>query len=259
MSATVPAVRLRTLGFRYPDGRATIDGVELDVAAGESVGIIGPNGAGKTTLIHLIAGLLAPSSGRVEIRGRALGAKDDRDLRREIGVVFQETEDQLFSPTVFEDVAFGPIHFALDGVPLGERVARALEKVGLGGFEDRVSHHLSSGERRRVALATVLACEPSILLLDEPTSGLDPRGRRELLGLLRGIDETLVVASHDLEFVLRTCARAVIVDGGRVAASDRTSAILADSTTLERHGLEAPLGLRGRSSEELDRLVRDDG
>ena len=251
---SVPAIRVHDLTFSYPDGRKAIDDVNLELAANESLGIVGPNGAGKTTLIHLIAGLHRAQSGGVEILGQRFGDRENTALRRHVGVVFQETEDQCFNPTVFEDVAFGPLNFGLQGKSIEERVADALRQVGLAGFEDRVPHHLSSGERRRVALAGVLSCEPSVLLLDEPTSGLDPRGRRELLELLGGMDQALLVASHDLEFVLRTCRRSILIDGGRVIADDPTAKLLADARALEQHGLEPPLGLRGLDREGLERM-----
>lgn len=255
---TDSAIRVRELSFSYPDGRKAIDDITLEIAVGESLGIIGPNGAGKTTLIHLIAGLHHPQSGGVEILGESFDGRKDAALRRRIGVVFQETEDQLFSPTVFDDVAFGPLNFGLDGTPIEKRVADALRQVGLTGFEDRVPHRLSNGERRRVALAGVLSYEPSVLLLDEPTSGLDPRGRRELIGLLHGMDQALLVASHDLEFILRTCRRSILIDAGRVVADGPTAALLADRESLDRHGLESPLGLRGLDRAAIEKLIADD-
>lgn len=251
----VEAIGAVDLRYAYPDGRVAVDGVTLSLGAGESLGLIGPSGAGKTTLILLLAGLLEAAAGMVRIFSAAFGGKDDAAVRRRIGLVFEETRDQLFSPTVFEDVAFGPLHFGLSRESMAARVAGALARVGLGGYEGRVPQHLSSGERRRAALATVLAYDPDILILDEPSSDLDPRGRRELIAHLKGTGQARIVASHDLEFVLRTCARTVVMEAGRIRADGPTVEILADGALLERHGLEAPLGLKGLGPEAIRGLL----
>lgn len=258
---TEPAIHTDSLAYAYPDGRQAVREVSLRVTPGESVGLVGPNGAGKTTLLLLLAGLLEPSAGDLRIFGKRFGKGDERSVRRHLGFVFQETEDQLFSPTVFDDVAFGILNFADDERSLEDEAVRAkvagtLAQVGLAGFEDRVPHHLSSGERRRVALATVLSYGPDVLILDEPSNDLDPRGRRELAVLLRSTSHARLVASHDLEFILRTCDRAVILEEGRVRADGPATRILADQALLEKHGLEIPLGLRGRGPEALAELLR---
>ncbi len=244
-----------SLAYAFPDGRQAIDGVSFRVAAGETVGLIGSNGAGKTTLIHLMAGLVEPTAGSVEVFGERLDGKGSRDARRRLGVVFQETEDQLFNATVFDDVAFGPLHWGLDAESARRQVEAALDEVGLNGFEDRVPQHLSSGERRRVALAGVLACRPDVLLLDEPTSDLDPRERRRLTSLLASTQQARIVASHDFEFVLCTCTRVLLLEAGRLCADGQAVDVLSDRALLEQHGLELPLGLRGLSADGLRRLI----
>jgi cobalt/nickel transport system ATP-binding protein len=249
------AITVSGLSYTYPDGRRAIDRVSFRLGAGESIGLIGPNGAGKTTLFHLIAGLLPPGEGSIRIFGKTFDGKDDARVRRHLGFVFQETEDQLFSPTVFDDVAFGPLNFGqpLEGVR--RQVAEALRQVGLEGFEERVPHHLSSGERRRVAIATVLSYRPDVLILDEPSSDLDPRGRRELVKLLRATSQARIIASHDLEFILRTCERVLVIDGGRLQAEGPTAEVLCNGSLLEAHGLLAPLGLRHLEPGELLALL----
>jgi len=256
---TAPAISARNIGFVYPDGRRALSGVTFTVARGESVGVIGPNGAGKTTLFQVLAGLYPPSEGELEVFGERLGPDLSpaaaRDLRRKIGLVFQSTEDQLFSPTVFDDVAFGPLNFGFPRGEARERVARSLLAVGLVGFEGRSPHHLSAGEARRVAIATVLAYDPEALILDEPTSDLDPRGRRELVGLLAKMEHARLIASHDLEFVARTCSRAILLEGGAVRADLPAAEALTDARLLETHGLEIPLGLKGLDAQGLRRLL----
>ncbi len=257
----VSAVSARGLGYVYPDGRRALEGVTFSAAPGEAVGIIGPNGAGKTTLFLLLSGLLDPSGGEVAIGGVPFGAAPlgvgaDRSLRRKIGLVFQTTDEQLFCPTVFDDVAFGPLNFDFPKSEVRERVARALDAVGMRGSEGRSSHHLSCGERRRVAIATVLSYDPEILILDEPTSDLDPRGRRELVSLLAGMRQTKIVASHDLEFVARTCTRAIVIAGGKIRGDLPAARAVTDAAFLEANGLEIPLGLRGLDAAGLEELLR---
>jgi len=239
-----PALEVTGLRFTYPDGREALRGVDLRVEAGERVALLGPNGAGKTTLtLHLI-GLLEPDAGTVTAGGVPLGPATVREVRRRVGVVFQDPDDQLFMPTVAEDVAFGPANLGLRGPELAERVAEALAAVGATDLADRAPHHLSGGERRRVAIASVLAMRPDVLVLDEPTSGLDPAGRRELVGVLDELGVTQVVVTHDLPFALELCPRAVIMDGGRVVAAGPTPEILADDALLRAHRLEMPFGYR---------------
>jgi cobalt/nickel transport system ATP-binding protein len=246
------ALEIRDLRFSYPDGAEALRGLDLQVEEGECVGLIGPNGAGKSTLLLHLNGIL-PEGGRgsspasaVFIFGQPVTSATLPSIRRTVGLLFQDADDQLFCPTVFEDVAFGPEQFGLGRAEVQRAVADALARVGLTGFENRSPHHLSSGEKRRVCLAGVLACAPRILVLDEPTSDLDPRGRRELKALLRGIPATKIIATHDLELVAEMCSRAVVLDGGKVVAAGPPIELLADEPLMLAHGLERPHILQHR-------------
>jgi energy-coupling factor transporter ATP-binding protein EcfA2 len=190
-------------------------------------------------MLHL-NGIHSPASGSVSIGGMAVNRQNIGRIRAEVGLVFQDPDDQLFSPTVYDDVAFGPVHMGLPKDEVDARVARALEAVGLAGFERRLPHHLSIGQRKRAALATVLSMSPSVLVLDEPSAGLDPRGRRELINLLQGLEQTMLVSTHDMKLVSEVFPRTMIVDGGLVVADGATPDILADAQLLEAHGLEQP-------------------
>lgn len=230
---------VEVVGLRHvwPGGDAALDGVDLAVAEAERVALLGPNGAGKTTLVHHLLGLLEPTAGHVAIGGDPYSEDNARDLRRRVGLVFQDADDQLFMPTVLEDVAFGPANLGIEGGEL-ERVAmEALASVGADHLAAKAPHHLSGGERRRVAIAGVLAMEPELLVLDEPTSGLDPAGRRELVGLLEGLDEALLLVTHDLGLARRLCTRAVVLHGGRVVADGPIDDVLADEGWLMGVGL----------------------
>jgi cobalt/nickel transport system ATP-binding protein len=233
-------IELEHVHFAYPDGYEALKGVDLRVEAGEKVALVGPNGAGKSTLMLQLNGTLRPSSGTVRVAGLAVDRSTIRRVRSEVGLVFQDPDDQLFSPTVFDDVAFGPLHMGLPAPEVHLRVERALAAVGMGAFAHRVPHRMSLGQRKRVALATVLSMDPSILVFDEPSAGLDPRGRRELITLLRGLEPTMLVSTHDMRLVQEVFPRTVVVDGGEVVADGPTGSLLADGPLLERHGLEAP-------------------
>ena len=233
-------VELEHVHYRYPDGFEALRGVDLRIGAGEKVALVGPNGAGKSTLMLQLNGTLRPAHGSVRVAGLAVGKETIRRVRSEVGLVFQDPDDQLFSPTVFDDVAFGPLHMGLPADEVHRRVERALAAVGMAAFAHRVPHRMSLGQRKRVALATVLSMDPSILVFDEPSAGLDPRGRRELIALLRGLDQTMLVSTHDMRLVADVFPRTIVMDGGVVAADGPTSAILADEALLEAHGLEAP-------------------
>jgi cobalt/nickel transport system ATP-binding protein len=235
-----PWVDVRDLCFKYPDGFEALKGVTLGIEPGEKVALIGPNGAGKSTLMLHLNGINEPSSGTVSIGGVAVTRANIGRIRAEVGLVFQDPDDQLFSPTVYDDVAFGPVHMGLPKEEVDARVTNALAAVGLAGFERRLPHHLSIGQRKRAALATVLSMSPSVLVLDEPSAGLDPRGRRELINLFNGLQQTMLVSTHDMKLVAEVFPRTVIVDDGQVVADGPTGAILDDRDLLESHGLEQP-------------------
>ena len=238
---TDPMIRIKDLTFSYPDGREALSNVSLDVLPGEKVAIVGPNGAGKSTLFLHLNGILRGSDrGRVQVAGLGVDDRTVRAVRARVGLVFQDPDDQLFSPTVFEDVAFGPLHMDLAEDEVRRRVARALAAVGMTGHEEQMPHHMSVGERKRVAIATVLAMDPEILVLDEPSGGLDPRMRRSLIHLLRALPQTMLVASHDMRLVWDLCPRTVILDGGRFVADGPTGELLGDEGLMMRHGLEVP-------------------
>ena len=231
-------VEVHGLRFRYPDGHLALDGVNLSIAPGEKVALVGPNGAGKSTLLLHLNGILQ-GEGDVRVCGWPVGDGNLGRVRAAVGLVFQNADDQLFSPTVYEDVAFGPMYMGLKADEIGRRVASALAAVGMQDAGGRVSHHLSSGEKKRVAIATVLAMEPEILVLDEPTAGLDPRSRRGLLRLLADLPQTMLVSTHDLRMVEELFHRTVVLDRGRVVADGATLSLLADAAFLAAHGLEA--------------------
>jgi cobalt transport protein ATP-binding subunit len=233
-------VDLQHVHFSYPDGFEALRGVDLHIESGEKVALVGPNGAGKSTLMLQLNGTLRPAHGSVRVAGLGVDKATIRRVRAEVGLVFQDPDDQLFSPTVFDDVAFGPLHMGLPADEVHLRVERALAAVGMAAFAHRVPHRMSLGQRKRVALATVLSMDPSILVFDEPSAGLDPRGRRELIRLLRTLDQTMLVSTHDMRLVAEVFPRTVVMDDGLVVADGPTDGILADGELLEAHGLEAP-------------------
>jgi cobalt/nickel transport system ATP-binding protein len=239
---TVPSLDVRGLAFAYPDGHQALFGVDLTIAPGERVALLGPNGAGKTTLVLHLNGILTGGTGAVHVGGLPVEKQNLREIRRRVGIVFQDPDDQLFMPTVRADVAFGPSNLGLRGAELDARVETALAQVGLLDLADRPPHHLSFGQRRRAAVATVLAMEPEILVLDEPTSNLDPAARRELGALIAELDVTILMVTHDLPYAWEHCPRAVILSDGVIAADGPTGELLADTALLARHRLELPFG-----------------
>ena len=241
------AIEITNLKYRYHDGTEALCGVSLCIAPGECVALLGPNGSGKSTVLLHLNGILPEKlsmDGAVKILGNSITTENLEIIRRQVGLVFQDPDDQLFCPTVQEDVAFGPQQLGLSEMEVAERVNKSLAQAGLAGFERRATHHLSHGEKRRVCLAGVLACEPAILILDEPTSDLDPRGRREFKALLRQIPATKLIATHDLELAVELCARAIVLDRGKIVAEGATSELLNDEALMLTHGLERPHILR---------------
>jgi energy-coupling factor transporter ATP-binding protein EcfA2 len=263
------SVRVEGLTYRYPDGRAALRGVDLEIRPGETVALVGPNGAGKSTLLLHLNGLLPgrrnseedPSVGHghdlpalrrssasdgpsVWIDGLPVDDRHGPEIRRRVGLLFQDPDDQLFSPTVIEDVAFGPLNLGIRKAEARRIALDCLGRVDLAEAADRPPHHLSFGERKRACLAGVLACEPTVLVLDEPTANLDPRSRRNFAALIRSLSATKLIATHDLEFVLELCDRVLLLDAGRIVADGPPDEIMGDEPLMERHGLELPLSLR---------------
>jgi len=236
-------VEMEDVRYAYPGGPEALRGITLRVEEGERLALVGPNGAGKSTLLLALAGLV-PARGAIRVGGIVLGRSTLREIRRRVGLVFQDPHDQLFMPTLAEDVAFGPSLMGLPRAEVERRVQEALAAVGLEGMGGRSPHRLSGGERRAAALATVLPLEPEVLALDEPTGELDPRSRRRVLGILGGLNRTLLVATHDLEMALELCGRAVLLEAGTVAAEGPPRALFSDAALMEAHGLEVPPSLR---------------
>lgn len=239
---TEPALEVRELAFAYPDGSQALFGVDLKIERGECVALLGPNGAGKTTLVMHLNGIHAAQHGSVAVGGLPVTKEHLREIRRRVGIVFQDPDDQLFMPTVREDVAFGPANLGMRGEELDVRVRSALEAVGMEDFSDRAPHHLSFGQRRRVAVATVLAMEPEILVLDEPSSNLDPAGRRELADILRSLQITILMVTHDLPYALELCPRALVMNRGVIVGDGPTVQILSDEGLMRANRLELPYG-----------------
>jgi len=232
-------IEIENLSYSYPDGKQALSDVNLAIGIGETMALIGPNGAGKSTLLLHLNGILR-SDGTVKVFGVPLEDRSLKWVRSKVGLVFQDPDDQLFSPTVFDDVAFGPINMGYSADEVRGRVAQALKWVGMEGYEGRSPHHLSVGEKKRIAIATVLSMSPEILIIDEPTSNLDPRAKWELIELLKRLEMTKIVASHDLELVKALCERTIVLDEGRVIADDSTHRIMSNTPLLQAHGLAPP-------------------
>ena len=239
---STPVLDVRGLAYAYPDGHQALFGVDLHVHKGERVALLGPNGAGKTTLVLHLNGILQAGAGTVEISGLPVAKPHLKEIRRRVGIVFQDPDDQLFMGSVRADVAFGPANLGIRGAELDARVLTALEQVGMAEYADRPPHHLSFGQRRRVAVATVLAMEPEILVLDEPSSNLDPASRRELADIVRSLDVTVLMVTHDLPYALELCPRSVVLSDGHVVADGPTYDVLTDADLMSAHRLELPFG-----------------
>lgn len=235
---TNKVIEIEHLSYHYPDGTPALKDIDLVVYPHESVAVLGPNGAGKSTLLYHLNGTLL-GEGRVTILDIPVEKNNLREIRRRVGLVFQNPEDQLFCPTVFDDVAFGPLNMGLDEAEVRQRVKRALEVMGLGGFEERPAHHLSDGEKKRVALATVLSMDSQILALDEPTDNLDPVGSRMLIERIRLMPQTKVIVTHHLPVAVELCERAVLLRGGRKAEDLPMKELLENRDLLERFGFDA--------------------
>ena len=240
-------VEIEGLGFSYPGSHSpALSEVTLSLAPGEHVAIVGPNGAGKSTLLLHLNGILDPDAGTVSIGGLSAIKENLHEVRSRVGLVFQDPDDQLFMPTLLEDVAFGPLCQGVSGAEAEACARAALRSVGLGDIDaGRAAHHLSGGEKRRAALATVLSMEPGVLAMDEPTASLDGRGRRQIAEILGARSQTVVVVTHDVEFAAAVCQRIVLMDGGRIVADAPTDDILRDTDLLLEHGLELADWLRG--------------
>ncbi len=266
------ALEIVALAYSYPDGRPALRGVDLAIAPGESVALIGPNGAGKSTLLLHLNGLLPgrPRGGTlhahaatvvgttsgppIRVDGLEVIPQNLAEIRRRVGLVFQDPDDQLFAPTVLEDVAFGPLNLGMTKAEARRVAVECLAQVDLADAADRAPHHLSFGQRKRACLAGVLACRPTLLALDEPSANLDPRGRRRFIALIRALPATKLIATHDLELALDLCDRAVVLDAGRVVADGPPAVLLADAPLMDAHGLEVPLSLQLRAPLIFPRL-----
>lgn len=248
---STPTLEVRGLAYAYPDGHQALFGVDLHVHRGERVALLGPNGAGKTTLVLHLNGILTAGAGTVSVSGLPVTKANLQEIRRRVGVVFQDPDDQLFMGTVRQDVAFGPANMGVSGADLDRRVMDALDQVGMADFVDRPPHHLSFGQRRRVAVATVLAMQPEILVLDEPSSNLDPASRRELADILRSLEVTVLMVTHDLPYALELCPRSVVLQDGVVAADGATRDLLTNAELMNANRLELPFGFNPAAIDSL--------
>jgi len=235
---------VKDLYYTYPDGREALNGVSFRIHHGESVGIVGANGAGKSTLLMLLVGVLYPCKGEVLVGEMPVVKKTLPLIRQRVGMVFQDPDDQLFMPTVYDDVAFGPRNYKLDEQEVERRVIQSIEKVGIAHLKDRAPYKLSGGEKRAAAIATILSMIPDILAMDEPTSALDPKSRRRLITLLKSFSHTKIIATHDLDMVFELCERTIVLKDGKVITDGPTAGILTDMDLMDNCGLEVPLSLQ---------------
>jgi len=252
------AIVIRDLSYSYSDGTNALRNVSFEIVKGERIALVGANGAGKSTLLSHLNGIIELKKGSIEIMGMQMKGRNLREIRKKVGIVFQDPEDQLFMAKVFDDVAFGPINMGLNGEEVRKRVRTALKKVGLAGYEERCPHHLSFGEKKRIGVATVLSMRPDILLLDEPTSNLDPWAKRSTIDMLKKLPGTMIIASHDIEMLLELCSRAVVLDRGEIAAMGEVGTVLTDVGMLRKHGLDAPLIIRLFGEKALEMIRKSD-
>ncbi len=239
-------VEFKEVFFRYPDGTEALRGINFRITHGESVGVVGANGAGKSTLLQHMNGYLMPASGTVTIGDLLLTKKTRQEIRKKVGIVFQNPDDQLFMPTVFDDVAFGPLNLGMDEASVRERVHKALSMVNSLALQEKPPHQLSCGQKSAVAIAAVMAMEPDILAMDEPAANLDPKSRRSLITLLKTFKHSKIIASHDLDLILDVCGRCIVIGDGVVVADGPSAEILSDRALLEENSLELPLSLQRR-------------
>ena len=238
-------IKIKRLEYTYPDGTSALKGIDMNVFEGECIGLVGPNGAGKSTLLLHLNGILR-GTGEMKIMGSEIKDANLDFIRSKVGLVFQDPEDQLFMPTVFDDVAFGPINMELDSTHVRKRVDTALGFVDMKDYKERISHHLSFGEKKKVSIATVLSMNPEILVLDEPSSNLDPHSRRHLMKLIKSFSSTKIIAAHDLELILQLCNKVFILDEGKIISSGPPEKLLSNEELMESHGLEVPASLKNK-------------
>lgn len=238
-------IQFKELHYRYPDGNEALKGINLSINSGESIGLVGANGAGKSTILMQLTGILLPTKGGVYIEDVLINKKNLPQIRKKIGYVFQNPEDQLFMTSVYDDVAFGPRNYKLDEKEVNEKVISALNKVGIETLSSRAPHRLSGGQKHLAAIATALSMEPKILIMDEPTAALDPKARRRVINLLNSFNHTKIIATHDLDMVLDTCERTIVIKDGKVAFDGKSKDILTDEELVDKCGLELPLSIQG--------------
>lgn len=250
-------ISVRNLSYKYHDGQQALNNITFKIYSGENVALVGPNGAGKTTLLLHLNGLIQNNNGCITIDGTVLNKKNIFDIRKKVGIVFQNPDDQLFMSTVFDDVAFGPLNMDLSKDEVKQRVKIALSKMDVDGFEDRCPHHLSFGEKRKISIATVLSMTPDIFLLDEPTANLDPAGRRNMINTLKSLKSTKIIASHDIEMLLELCDKVILMNGGKIVATGDATKILTDEKLLQDNGLEAPLSVKALGKKVIPLLKKN--
>lgn len=241
-----PLITIRQLGFTYPDGTRALDGIDLAIPSGASAGIVGANGAGKSTLVSHLNGWFLPQEGSIGINGIECGRKRVEEIRKQVGLLFQNADDQLFTASVLDDLLFGPMNLGMELREARSEAEGLLREFGLWELRDKPPSHLSQGQKRFAALAAVLVMHPSVLVMDEPTSDLDPRNRRKLIGLVNRLAVTKVTVSHDLDFIWECCDRVLVMNAGRIVAAGPCRELLADRRLLESNGLELPLRLQGQ-------------